>query len=260
MKDTTIITEPMDTDVLCGRGAAVTKHIGNITYIKLVKFNKVLYATSSIPGKGQISRSIVIAIHEIGGRFLVEDKNRSSSNQGQEGQRFWVEIGDKKATEKTSQALRENQPKVRKQLQESILRYKKKNYILPFTTNTHHLSTTKSAGVENSSAKVVATVTSSSNNNNNKWTNNNNDDNMDYHNDDDDDDDDDVLYMLKHEAIGYNANDDDMEMYVKELKILGLHSTKMIIQFCKDDDVNEWTWMKKFHKRAFKAWIGIKRR
>ncbi|OEU22995.1 hypothetical protein FRACYDRAFT_233159 [Fragilariopsis cylindrus CCMP1102] len=186
MKDATITTEPMDTDVLCGRGAAVTKHIGNRTYIKLVKFNKVRYATSSIPGKGQISRSIVIAIHEIGGRFLVEDKNRSST-QGQEGQRFWVEIGDKKATEKISQALRENQPKVRQQLQESILRYKKKNYILPFTTNKHHLSTTKSAGVENSSAKVVAT-------------------------------------------------------------------------FCKDDDVNEWTWMKKFHKRAFKAWIEIKRR
>jgi hypothetical protein len=246
MKDTIIITEPKDTDVLCGRGAAVTKHIGNQTYIRLVKFNKVLYATSSILGKGQLSRSIVIAIQEIGGRFLVEEK---MSNQGQE--RFWVDIGDKKAIEKTSQALRENQPKVRKQLQESFLRYKKK-YILPFTTNKHHLLTTKSAGVENISAKV-AIVTSSINNN--KWANNNNDD-MDYHNDDNDD----VLSMLKHEAIGYNANDDEMEKYVKELKILGLHSTKMIIQFCKDDDVNEWTWMKKFHKRAFKAWIEIKRK
>jgi hypothetical protein len=245
MKDAIITTEPKDADVLCGRGAAVTKHIGNQTYIKLVKFNKVLYATSSILEKGQISRSIVIAIQEIGGRFLVEQKRIN------QGQRFWVDIGDKKAIEKTSQALRENQPKVRKQLQESILRNKKK-YILPFTTNKHHLLTTMSAGVENISAKVD-TVTSS---NNNKWANNNNDD-MNYHNDDDNDD---VLSMLKHEAIGYNANDDEMEKYVRELKILGLHSTKMIIQFCKDDDVNEWTWMKKFHRRAFKAWVEIKRK
>jgi hypothetical protein len=247
MKDTIIITEPKDTDVLCGRGAAVTKHIGNQTYIKLVKFNKVLYATSSILGKGQISRSIVAAIREIGGRFLVEEKR---SNQGQ--QRFWIDIGDKKAIEKTSQALRENQPKVRKQLQESILRYKKK-YLSSFITNKHHLLTTKSAEVESINTKV-ATVTSS---NNHKWVNiNNNNGFKNYH----DDDDDDVLSTLKKEAIGYNANDDEMEKYVKELKMLGLHSTKMIIQFCKDDDVNEWTWMKKFHKRAFKAWIEIKRK
>jgi hypothetical protein len=64
--------------------------------------------------------------------------------------------------------------------------------------------------------------------------------------------------VLKWEAIGYNANDDEMEKYAKELNLLGLHSIKMIVKYCEDADVNEWTWMKKFHKRAFKQWLEKK--
>jgi hypothetical protein len=56
----------------------------------------------------KISRSIVAAIREQKGRFLERDGNKGT----------WFDIGDKKAIEKTSQALREGQPKLRQKMVE----------------------------------------------------------------------------------------------------------------------------------------------
>merc|ERR1719343_1636308 len=100
------ITDPRDTDVLCGRGGAALRHPGNQTYRRLVNLNKGLYITCLKTEKLKISRSIVAAIREQNGRFLERDAKKG----------VWFDIGDKKAVEKTSQALREGQPKLRKQM------------------------------------------------------------------------------------------------------------------------------------------------
>jgi hypothetical protein len=99
----TNIIYPRDTDVLCGRGGAVTRHPGNKNYLDLVNRNKGHYYLSLSREKNIISRSIVVAIRELRGRFL--EKNKIDGT--------WSDIGDKKATGKTSQALRERQSEMR---------------------------------------------------------------------------------------------------------------------------------------------------
>ena len=102
------IIDPRDNDVLCARGGAVLKHPGNQCYRRLVNLNKSLYITCLKTEKLKISRSIVAAIREQNGRYLERDAKAG----------VWNDIGDKKAIEKTSQALREGQPKLRKQMVE----------------------------------------------------------------------------------------------------------------------------------------------
>ncbi|GKY98319.1 hypothetical protein MPSEU_000789500 [Mayamaea pseudoterrestris] len=101
------ITTLFDSDVLCGRGGAALRHPGNQTYRRLVNLNKGLYTTCLKTEKLKISRSIVAAIREQKGRFLEKETETS-----------WYDIGDKKAIEKTSQALREGQPKLRQKIVE----------------------------------------------------------------------------------------------------------------------------------------------
>ena len=103
MKD---ITDSQESDVLCGRGGAALRHPGNQTYRRLVNLNKQLYITCFKSEKLKISRSIVAAIREQYGRFLEKDSEAGT----------WYDIGDKKAIEKTSQALREGQPKLRQKM------------------------------------------------------------------------------------------------------------------------------------------------
>ena len=58
------VTDPRETDVLCGRGGAALRHPGNQTYRRLVNLNKGLYTTCLKTEKLKISRSIVAAIRE----------------------------------------------------------------------------------------------------------------------------------------------------------------------------------------------------
>eukprot|EP00957_Ditylum_brightwellii_P083292 6332977-Ditylum_brightwellii.AAC.1 len=100
------ISNPLPTDVICGRGGGALRHAGNLTYRNIVALNKGLYTTCKKSDKLKISRSIVAAIRETNGRFLEQDSVT----------KLWNDIGDKKAVEKTSQALREGQPKLRKKI------------------------------------------------------------------------------------------------------------------------------------------------
>ena len=102
------VHDPRDADVLCGRGGAALRHPGNQTYRRLVHLNKGLYITCLKAEKLKISRSIVTAIREQDGRFLERNVKKGT----------WYDIGDKKAIEKTSQALREGQPKLRQKIVE----------------------------------------------------------------------------------------------------------------------------------------------
>mmetsp|Transcript_21963 Transcript_21963/g.35929 ORF Transcript_21963/g.35929 Transcript_21963/m.35929 type:complete len:422 (-) Transcript_21963:103-1368(-) len=90
-------------DVLNGRGQGVQRHPGNVKYRTLVFVNKTLYAKCPRNDKIKISRGIVAAVRKSGGRFLDLDERTN----------IYTDIGDKKATEKTSQALREGQTKIR---------------------------------------------------------------------------------------------------------------------------------------------------
>ena len=100
------ITTFNEQDVLCGRGGGTLRHPGNKKYRSMIKSSKPVYLMSSKNEKTAISRSIVATVRKNNGRFLERSKNME----------FWYDIGDAKATEKTSQALREGQPKLRKKM------------------------------------------------------------------------------------------------------------------------------------------------
>ena len=84
-------------DVLCGRGGATNNHPGNKRFRAIVAHHMPEYLAARKKEKAVIARQIVDHIKKQGGRFL----KRSDGNN------TWIEVSDKKATEKTSQALRE---------------------------------------------------------------------------------------------------------------------------------------------------------
>eukprot|EP00978_Attheya_sp_CCMP212_P008904 scaffold21003_cov59-Attheya_sp.AAC.2 len=107
-QDTNIVLEEQvsPTDVLCGRGGGTNNHAGNKYFRILVSRYRPDYVIAKKAQKSQIARRIVEEIRSRaaenpcggrGGRFL---KRNIGSNT-------WYDIGNKRATEKTSQALRE---------------------------------------------------------------------------------------------------------------------------------------------------------
>lgn len=115
-----IITKVNENDIICGRRGVALKHPGNLAYRKIVGLNKELYATCLKNEKLRVSKSIVAAMREVGGRFLERTDGTISSSiveTDEEGRPVvYKDIGDKRAIEKTSQALREGQPKLIKKL------------------------------------------------------------------------------------------------------------------------------------------------
>mmetsp|Transcript_33990 Transcript_33990/g.73711 ORF Transcript_33990/g.73711 Transcript_33990/m.73711 type:complete len:762 (+) Transcript_33990:115-2400(+) len=106
------IEQNHNNDVLCGRGVTTNRHPGNERFRALVGANKELYVSSSKRQKMAISRSIVEAVRarKPPGRFLEKDVDNG----------LWYDIGDKKAIEKTSQALRDGAASLRKQLSDDM--------------------------------------------------------------------------------------------------------------------------------------------
>ena len=84
-----------DKDVLSGRGGGTNNHPGNKEFRSLVDQYRSEYVLSKKWAKREIARNIVASIRSNGGRFLKKE------GYG------WRDIGDQKAGEKTSQALRE---------------------------------------------------------------------------------------------------------------------------------------------------------
>lgn len=98
-------------DVLCGRGGGTNNHAGNEKFRELVSQQKVAYLHSSKRDKPFVSRGIVRAVRAQNppGRFLQKDERTG----------LWYDIGDQKAREKTSQALREGAPEIRREITSS---------------------------------------------------------------------------------------------------------------------------------------------
>lgn len=95
----TDIDEPLDTDVMCGRGRGTNFHAGNVRFRQMVEDRKEEYRESTRIEKPLVSLRIVREwrAQSPPGRFLKLNKNTGK----------WHDVGDEKAREKTSQALRE---------------------------------------------------------------------------------------------------------------------------------------------------------
>jgi len=107
MKD---IKDPCGNDVLYGRGGGTNHHEGNKRYRKMVEGRKVDYVNSKRLDKPLVALDIIKIWRDQKppGRFLKYDEKLD----------LWNDVGDKKAREKTSQALREKAPLLRKQQEE----------------------------------------------------------------------------------------------------------------------------------------------
>ena len=90
-------SEISEHDVLCGRGGLTNSHIGNKHYRQIVADHQEEYLKARKRDKIIIAQRIVSIVKDNGGRFLKKSSDGES----------WVPITDKKAQEKTSQALRE---------------------------------------------------------------------------------------------------------------------------------------------------------
>jgi hypothetical protein len=84
-------------DVLFGRGGATNQHVGNKLFREIVAKHMPAYLRAHKKDKAVIARTIVNQIQSEGGRFLKRGPDAHS----------WVQVLDKQAREKTSQALRE---------------------------------------------------------------------------------------------------------------------------------------------------------
>lgn len=98
------IKDPHAHDVLSGRGNFVNYHDGNEYFRKLVRKHKLDYVNCPKQQKGKFSKLIVdeIKARNPPGRFLKQDKDT----------KLWYDIGEKKALDKTRQALREGAPEL----------------------------------------------------------------------------------------------------------------------------------------------------
>jgi hypothetical protein len=104
------IKEPHDNDVMYGRGGGTNHHPGNKKYRKTVEDRKLEYVNSKRLDKPLVALEIIRSWRSQipSGRFLKLDFKTGN----------WNDVGDKKAREKTSQALREKAPLIRKQQEE----------------------------------------------------------------------------------------------------------------------------------------------
>jgi DNA mismatch repair ATPase MutL len=101
------IKDPHDNDIMYGRGGGTNHHPGNKMYRTLVEDRKLEYVNSKRLDKPLVALEIIRLWRGQlpPGRFLkLEEKTG-----------LWNDVGDKKAREKTSQALREKAPLIRKQ-------------------------------------------------------------------------------------------------------------------------------------------------
>jgi hypothetical protein len=101
-------TVPMPNDVLLGRGKTTCAHEGNRQFLELVSAKKETYVSSTKKHKKVIAKALVQQVKEMGGRFL-----QKSPLTG-----MWLVVDDGLARDKTSRALRDGAPAIRKNLEQ----------------------------------------------------------------------------------------------------------------------------------------------
>eukprot|EP00559_Dactyliosolen_fragilissimus_P001999 CAMPEP_0184866618 /NCGR_PEP_ID=MMETSP0580-20130426/22979_1 /TAXON_ID=1118495 /ORGANISM="Dactyliosolen fragilissimus" /LENGTH=711 /DNA_ID=CAMNT_0027366391 /DNA_START=70 /DNA_END=2205 /DNA_ORIENTATION=+ len=107
-----LVQIPNRNDVLSGRGGRINSHAGNVNFRTLVNKTKHIYLakTTRKLEKVNIANKIVQEIRQMNppGRFLKEDEESGC----------WIDIGDEKARKKAGQAMRENAPETRREMEE----------------------------------------------------------------------------------------------------------------------------------------------
>lgn len=102
------VKDPNVADVLCGRGGNINTHPGNENYRKLIERHKRVYLTARFKKeKRLITDSIIEEVRRRGGKFLMRDAKTN----------LWHQVPIEKSRDKTSQALRENAPKIRDKIE-----------------------------------------------------------------------------------------------------------------------------------------------
>ena len=102
------IKEPHDNDVMYGRGGGTNHHQGNKRYRQKVEDRKLTYVSSKRLDKPQVALAIIREWRaQIPPGRLLKQNDKTKK---------WDDVGDKKAREKTSQALREKAPQIREQV------------------------------------------------------------------------------------------------------------------------------------------------
>jgi len=106
------VRTPHPNDVLCGRGSGTSNNPGNELFRDKVNKTKRHYLKSKKRDKPKVAASLVAEIRQQvpPGRFL--QKNDETG--------LWDDIGDLKAQEKTSQALREGAPEIRNDIKQQL--------------------------------------------------------------------------------------------------------------------------------------------
>jgi hypothetical protein len=122
-------THILENDVLCGRGGLTNHHVGNIKFRQLVRAMQPAYLLACKRDKAKIAELVVETIRtkfHPPGRFLRRQDSSSLAYSGINNEQLkggiWADIGDHKAREKTSQALREGAPVIREDVFASAAR------------------------------------------------------------------------------------------------------------------------------------------
>jgi hypothetical protein len=126
-KQIILASEITRNDVLFGRGGSINTNPGNERFRQLVDSRKRIYLTARFKReKRLIASNIVAEIHALNppGRFLakVPDPEAKKGERGAHAL-VWYEVDLDKARDKTSQALREGAPVIRKEIEGEIGHY-----------------------------------------------------------------------------------------------------------------------------------------
>jgi hypothetical protein len=117
---TTVKVFPLNSsDVILGRGHAISFRAGNVAFRHIVWSLRVEYQMARRKGKQAIGRRVVGEIHELGGRFLELDTETGHYHQAT----------DTKALEKACQALREKKMEMPADFDHHAMKAKKKWFL-----------------------------------------------------------------------------------------------------------------------------------
>ena len=105
------IRKPHQNDVLCGRGPSIASHNRTTLWRRLVSESKMSYLQGSSEEKRAVAVGIVQRIkrQRPTGRFLIKGRNM-----------LWQSVEERRAVNKTMQALREDNSTIKAQVQEAI--------------------------------------------------------------------------------------------------------------------------------------------
>lgn len=123
-------------DVVCGRGAPTSIHLGNLAFKKTIKKHEMTYLCSTRSEKPKVAMKLLDEFRARGVRFIKRERN-------EDGSFVWVDIGKQRSYEKICQSLREGAPQLRRQMMATEAKRRKtandETNVRPRSGNRRHL-------------------------------------------------------------------------------------------------------------------------